>query len=105
MVRSELTLAIAGVLVAAVLIGWVLRGVFTGLNAGGRGRLRGRADLAARLHAAEEAEARLRAVERDLAAELADTRRELDEALRARDGARAELDEIRDAYRRAANPP
>jgi hypothetical protein len=105
MTRTELTIAVAGVLAAAVLLGWVLRGLFAAMNAGPRRGLRATADLAARLHAAEEAEARLLGVERDLAAELAETRRELAEALRARDVARQEVEEIRDAYRRAARNP
>jgi hypothetical protein len=101
--RSELTLAVAGALILAVLLGWVLRGIFRGLNAGGRGA-RSAADLADRLHRAEEAEARLRGVERELTAELAEVRAELAEALRRLDRTRAEVDEIRDAYRQAVGP-
>ena len=100
--RTELTLAIAGALVLAVLLGWVLRGIFRGLNAGGRAHRT--ADLAERLHRAEESEARLRAVERELTSELAEVRGELHESLRRLDAARAEIDEIREAYRRAARP-
>jgi hypothetical protein len=101
--RTEVTLVVAGALVLAVLLGWVLRGIFRGLNAGGR-RARGAADLADRLHRAEESEARLRTVERELTAELAEVRRELAESLRRLDAARAEVDEIREAYRQAVGP-
>jgi OmpA-OmpF porin, OOP family len=101
--RTEVTLVVAGALVLAVLLGWVLRGIFRGLNAGGR-RARGAADLADRLHRSEESEARLRTVERELTAELAEVRRELAESLRRLDAARAEVDEIREAYRQAVGP-
>lgn len=102
--RTELTLVIAAVLFAAVLLGWVLRGLFRRLNAGGRGGLRSAVELADRLHRAEENEARLRMVERELIAELGEARRELAECLRRLDAARAEVDEIRDAYREAVGP-
>jgi hypothetical protein len=101
--REELTLLIAGALGLAFLLGWALRGVFRGLNAGGTGA-RSAADLADRLHRAEEAEARLRAVERGLTAELAEVRAELADALRRLDRARIEMDEIREAYRQAVGP-
>jgi chromosome segregation ATPase len=101
--RTELTLVMAGALVLAVLLGWVLRGLFRGLNAGAR-RARSAADLADRLHRAEESEARLRTVERELTAELAEVRGELAESLRRLDAARAEVDEIREAYRQAVGP-
>ena len=104
MERTELTLLIAGALFAAALLGWVLRGLFRRLSAGGRSGLRNAVDLADRLHRAEEAEARLRGVERELTAELGEVRRELAECLRRLDAARAEVDEIRKAYRQAVGP-
>lgn len=104
MERTELTIVIAGALFAAVLLGWLLRGMFRRLNAGGRGNLRSAVDLAERLHRAEESEARLRAVERELTMELGEVRSELAECLRRLDTARAEVEEIRDAYRQAVGP-
>ncbi len=101
--RTELTLVVAGALVLAVLLGWVLRGLFRSLNAGGQ-RARNTTELAERLHRAEEAEARLRTVERELTAELAEVRGELAESLRRLDATRAEVDEIREAYRQAVGP-
>ena len=56
--RNELTLAIAGALVGAFLLGWVLRWFFGRLNATGPRSVARTADLAAQLHAAEEAKAR-----------------------------------------------
>lgn len=104
MERIELTLVIAGALFAAFLLGWLLRGLFRRLNAGGRSSLKNAVDLADRLHRAEESEARLRVVERELTAELGEVRRELAECLRRLDTARAEVDEIREAYRQAVGP-
>lgn len=81
--RAELTLVVAGTLVAAVMLGWTLRWIF--------GRLTARqpatsVSLAARLG---EAEAARRSAEADLAAarrELSDALRQRDEVLRTMDG-------------------
>jgi hypothetical protein len=103
MSRDELTLAIAGVLVAAVLLGWTLHWLFARLN-GGPDRP-GAADAAARLHAAEGAlqrsEARLAEMEADTVQRLAGMQTELDAANDRLAQARAQTEEIRDAYRRA----
>ena len=56
--RNELTLAIAGALVAAFLLGWMLRWAFGRLNAAGPRNAARTADIAARLHAAEDAQHR-----------------------------------------------
>lgn len=102
--RTELTLIVSGALLLAFVLGWLLRGVFRRLNTEGRSGLRNAAELVDRLHRAEEAEARLRSVERELTAELGEVRRELAECLRRLDAARAEVDEIREAYRQAVGP-
>ncbi len=102
--RTELTLIVTGALLVAFLFGWLLRGVFRRLNANGRSGLRNAADLVDRLHKAEESEARLHGIERELTAELGEVRRELAECLRRLDTARAEVEEIRDAYRQAIGP-
>ena len=81
--RNELTLAIAGALVGAFLLGWILRWFFGRMNAAGPRSVVRTADMAAQLHAAEEA--RGRAEWR--AAEVAK--------------AEAATEEIRAAYRKA----
>lgn len=101
--RSELTLVIAGALVLALLIGWTLRWMLGRLDAAGPGNAARAADLAARLHDAEDAraraEARLAAVERDLTGRLAQLESELNAALDRLDTAQAQGDAIRAAYR------
>lgn len=103
--RNELTLAIAGALVGAFLLGWVLRWFFGRLNATGPRSVTRTADLAAQLHAAEEAKGRAewRAIEAEeeaarrvgeLQAEVAAARAEVAKA-------EAATEEIRAAYRKA----
>lgn len=104
--RNELTLAIAGALVAAVLVGWVLRWIFARMsNAAGPRSIRRTADLAAQLHAAEEAqaraEARLASVEADLGGRLAEMQAEIEAANRALERERDQSEQIRAAYREA----
>ena len=53
--RNELTLVIAGALVGAFLLGWIFRWIFGRINAPGPAAPRQHADMAAQLHAAEEA--------------------------------------------------
>jgi hypothetical protein len=103
--RSELTLAIAGALVAAFLLGWILRWFFGRLNATGPRSIARTARMAAQLHAAEaaqhRAEARLAEVEADLRQRLSDMHAELvttQDALRV---AEEQAEEIRAAYRQA----
>ena len=102
--RTELTLAIAGALVAAVALGWVLRWMFTGVNAGTRSGRAARG-LVQRLHDAEEAqgraERRLSEVEGDLTARLAQVQAELDATLASLAQERAQTEAIREAYRAA----
>ncbi len=106
MTRSELTLAIAATLVVAVLAGWVLRWLYGRLNARGPADAAETADLAARLHEAEDARARaqrrLAAVEADLGGRLAQAEGERDAALARLDAAEAQADAIRGAYRDAS---
>jgi hypothetical protein len=101
--RTELTAAIAAVLLGAVVLGWILHWLFQGINSHGRGRQA--ADLAHRLHEAEVAQARaerrLAEVEDDLGARLAEVQAELDATIANLALARAQTEAIRDAYRAA----
>ena len=104
--RTELTLAIAAALVAAVLFGWILRWIFGRLNSpSGADGVQRTAELATRLHEAEaeaeRARSRLAAVEADLGQRLAEVQRELAEAQQELERERANTQEIRDAYRAA----
>lgn len=106
MSREELTLTIAAALVGAVLAGWILHAVFRRLNAGAGPRsVRQTAEMASRMHAAEEAqlaaEIRLRDVESDLRRRLADTEGDLASTLAELERTRVQCDEIREAYRDA----
>lgn len=53
--RNELTLVIAGALVGAFLLGWIMRWFFGRLNATGPRNARRARDIAAQLHKAEDA--------------------------------------------------
>jgi hypothetical protein len=103
--RSDLTLAIAGALLAAFLLGWTMRWAFSRLNTAGPRNAARTADLAARLHAAEDgqarAEARLAEVEAEASRRLSELQAELDTARAARDLSEAQTEEIRAAYRSA----
>jgi hypothetical protein len=96
--RNELTLAVAGALVAAFLLGWILRWFFGRINARGPRNAARAADLATQLHAAEDAlhraEARLARFEEAGAKRFAEMQAEID-------AARAEAAELR-AAREAA---
>ena len=95
--RSELTLAIAGALAGAFLIGWVLGWIVHRMSAGPRSAAH-TADLAAQLHAAEDARHRAETlrdeIETAAAHRIAGLQSELDASRDA--AARAEI-----AYRRA----
>ena len=101
--RNDLTLAIAGGLVAAFLLGWILRWFFGRLNATGPRSLARTARMATQLHAAEEAqhraEARLAEVEADLRQRLAEAHAELVTTQDALARAEEQAEEIRTAYR------
>ena len=102
--RSELTMAVAGALVAAFLFGWIFRWVFGRMNAhGAHGAAH--SDMARELHAAEEARhrAELRLAEVEAAAERRVAKLEAELALtrEAFAGAQTQADEVRAAYRRA----
>lgn len=101
--RAELTLVVAGALVAAVVLGWAIGAIGARLGAPSRaGRLR---DLADRLDAAEaarrQAEARLIEVEADLVARLREAEAEREEAEAALARERALTEDVRAAYRAA----
>lgn len=100
--RTELTLAVAGALGAALLLGWILAWIAGRLNAPGGGDARVQ-DLAARLEAAEAgrrtAELRLSEVEADLTMRLAQAEAELASTLAHLEDARLQAEEVRAAYR------
>lgn len=102
--RNDLTLAIAGALVASFLLGWILRWFFGRMNASGPRSAARTADLAGQLHAAEEArhraEWRLNELREEADRRVAELNAEL-AAARAETGrAEAATEEIRAAYRR-----
>jgi hypothetical protein len=101
--RDELTLVIAGALVGAFLLGWVLRWFFTRLNAAGPRSIARTARMAAQLHAAEEAqqraEARLTEVEAGLRQRLSDLQAELATTRSALRSAEEEAEDLRAAHR------
>lgn len=103
--RSELTVAIAAVLIGAVLLGWILRWIFGRVEGVGPKGLARNADLAERLEAAEEArrraEQRLSKVEADFKARQSDLETELASALESLAKAENQAEEVRAAYRAA----
>jgi hypothetical protein len=103
--RNDLTLAIAGALTAAFLLGWVLRWVFARLNAAGPRNAARAADLAGRLHAAEDAqgraERRLAEVEAEASRRIRELEADLDAARAALAQCEAQTEDIRAAYRRS----
>ena len=104
--RNELTLAITAALAGAVLLGWLLGWIFARLNGpAGPRSMKGTADLAARLHAAEEAAAQaqmqLATREAELGARLAQLKRDLELADQQLVREQARTEEIREAYRTA----
>ena len=102
--RNDLTLAIAGALVAAFLLGWMLRWAFARLNTAGPRNAARAADLAARLHRAEDAqhraERRLAEVEAEASRRLVELQAELDDARATLERCEAGAEEVRAAYRR-----
>jgi hypothetical protein len=103
--RNELTLVVAGALVGAFVLGWVLRWFFGRLNATGPRSLARTADMAAQLHAAEEAkqraEWRAAAAEEEGARRVAELQGEVEKARAEVARAEAATEEIRAAYRKA----
>ena len=89
--RNELTLVIAGTLLAAFLLGWIMRWFFSRLNATGPRNARRARDMAAQLHAAEDAR---HAAEQALADHTKAQSRRVSEL-------QADLDAARDALARA----
>jgi len=103
--RNELTLVIAGALVGAFVLGWILRWFFGRLNATGPRSVVQTADLAAQLHAAEEArgraEWRAAEVEEEGTRRVAELQGEVEKARAEVVRAEAATEEIRAAYRKA----
>ena len=103
--RNELTLAIAGALVAAFLLGWILRWFFGRMNAAGPRSVVRTADMATQLHAAEEArgraEWRAAEVEEEARRRVAELQAEVEAARAEVARAEAATEEIRGAYRKA----
>ena len=102
--RNELTMAVAGALFAAFVLGWIFRWFFGRMNAhGAHGATH--SEMAGELHAAEEArhraERRLAAAEAAATARVAKVEAELALTREAFAGAQAQADEVRAAYRRA----
>ena len=102
--RNELTMAVAGALAGAFLLGWIFHWIFGRMNVHGP-HSAGHADMAGELHAAEEArhraELRLAEVEAAAARQVAKLEAELALTREAFAGAQAQADEVRAAYRRA----
>jgi hypothetical protein len=102
--RTELTLAVAGALAAAVFLGWLLGIVTARLNtrAGARGAAEAR-DLVRRLQDAERArrtaETRAAVLESDLGARLAAAEAEVAETQESLERERARSEEFRAAHR------
>lgn len=101
MTRDELTLAIAGALTGAVLIGWVLHWIFARLSRDGRARPDEASDLASRLVSAEAARDAAERRRDEALARLAESEVERDAALRDRDAAQGQAEDVRRAYRAA----
>jgi hypothetical protein len=102
--RNELTMAVAGALFAAFVLGWVFRWFFGRMNAhGAHGATH--SQMASELHAAEEArhraELRVAEVEAASARRVAKVEAELELTREAFNGAKAQAEEVRAAYRRA----
>jgi hypothetical protein len=102
--RNELTLAVAGALVGAFLLGWVLRWFFGRMNASGPRSVVKTVDLAAQLHAAEEArgraEWRAAEAEQESARRVAELQAEVEKARAEVSRAEAATEEIRAVYRK-----
>lgn len=103
--RNELTLALAGALVAAFVLGWASRWFFGQLNATGPRSVARTADLAAQLHSAEEAKGRAewRAIEAEEegARRVGELQKEVEQAREEVVRAEAATEELRGAYRKA----
>jgi hypothetical protein len=107
--RNDLTLAIAGTLVGAFLLGWTLRWLFGRINASGPRSMVRTADMAAQLHAAEDAqlraERRLAEVEAEASRRFAELQSDLDDARAALLKSEAGSEDLRAAYRKTLTGP
>lgn len=98
--RNELTAAIAGILAAAFLLGWIARWIFARLNAGPRD-VRTTVGLAAQLHEADEARHRAEYRRAEAERRLAEMDAELAQARASLSATERQLEEVRTAYREA----
>jgi hypothetical protein len=102
--RNEMTIAIAAALIGAFLLGWATRWLFGRMNASGPRNAARTADMATRLHAAEDArhraEHRLAAVEAEATRRVQELRAEAEGARGALAQSEAQVEEVRAAYRR-----
>lgn len=81
--RTELTILLAVVFVLAVLLGWVLRWMFSRINRAGLEARSQSNEMAERLHAAEEARDEARRDRDDAIADMQNRLRETEAELRA----------------------
>jgi len=98
-------MAVAGALVGAFLLGWILRWAFGRMNAHGPHSAAHAADMATQLHAAEEArhraELKLTGAEAAAAQRLSKVEAELALTREAFANAQAQAAEVRAGYRRS----
>lgn len=97
--RTELTVLVAGTFLVAIALGWTLRWLFTRINRTALNGSEGSNDLAARLYAAEEAQASAIAESdarvREMQNKLVQTEAELEAAMDGLGDARRDADALR----------
>ena len=102
MTRPDLMLAMTGALLAAVLLGWILRWIYGGLSRARTGRVETVDDMSMRLAQAEEGQAsiaaQLAATDQSLRAQLREKQAELDAAMDGLRMARQQISDWQAAY-------
>lgn len=99
--RNELTFAIAGALIAAFVLGWAMRWAFSRLNTAGPRNAARAAELAGRLHAAEDALHRAEEELGESGRRTLELEADLVGARKALARSEAQAEEMRAAWRRA----